>query len=115
MDHLENDASNNAYIFSCISCRRNVFTEPLPSNDRVYTHTDTGLWEGFIKYAVEMGSGAIIYIPSFIKTGSGILKLMGRIHIQIHRHQGDLISLLLFFQNKGSRLKTATTLWTVYD
>jgi hypothetical protein len=28
-------------------------------------------------HAVEMGSGAMIYIPSFIKTGSAILKLMG--------------------------------------
>jgi hypothetical protein len=25
-----------------------------------------------MKYAVEMGSGAMIYIPSFIKIGSGI-------------------------------------------
>jgi hypothetical protein len=30
-----------------------------------------------MKYAVEMGSGAMICIPSFIKTGSGIQKLMG--------------------------------------
>jgi hypothetical protein len=30
-----------------------------------------------MKYVVEMGSGAIMYIPSFIKTGSGIQKLMG--------------------------------------
>jgi hypothetical protein len=30
-----------------------------------------------MKYAVEMGSGAMIYIPGFIKTGSGIQKLMG--------------------------------------
>jgi hypothetical protein len=29
-----------------------------------------------MKYSVEMGSGAMIYIPSFIKFGSGILKLM---------------------------------------
>jgi hypothetical protein len=28
-------------------------------------------------YAVEMGSGAMIYIPSFIMIGSGIQKLMG--------------------------------------
>jgi hypothetical protein len=28
--------------------------------------------EGFMKYAVEMGSGGMTYIPSFIKTGSGI-------------------------------------------
>jgi hypothetical protein len=33
-----------------------------------------------MKYAVEMGSGAIIYIPSFIKIGSGIQKLIGGIH-----------------------------------
>jgi hypothetical protein len=30
-----------------------------------------------MKYAVEIGSGAMIYIPSFIKTGSGIQNLMG--------------------------------------
>jgi hypothetical protein len=27
---------------------------------------------GFMKYAVEMGSGAMIYIPSLIKIGPGI-------------------------------------------
>jgi hypothetical protein len=30
-----------------------------------------------MKYAVEMGSGAMIYVPSFIKIGSGIKTLMG--------------------------------------
>jgi hypothetical protein len=30
-----------------------------------------------MKYAVEMESGAMIYIPSFVKTGSGNRKLMG--------------------------------------
>jgi hypothetical protein len=58
-----------------------------------------------MKYAVEIGSGAMMYVPSFIKTGSGIQKLMGRIHIQTHRQHGDLISLLLFSQNRGNRLK----------
>jgi hypothetical protein len=38
---------------------------------------------GFMKYAAEMGSGAMIYIPSFIKTGSGIQKLIVG---GIHRH-----------------------------
>jgi hypothetical protein len=33
-----------------------------------------------MKYAFEMGSGAMIYIPIFIETGSGIQKLIGRIH-----------------------------------
>jgi hypothetical protein len=30
-----------------------------------------------MKYAIEMGSGVMIYIPSFIKIGSGIQKLIG--------------------------------------
>jgi hypothetical protein len=30
-----------------------------------------------MKHAVEMGSDAMIYIPDFIKIGSGIQKLMG--------------------------------------
>jgi hypothetical protein len=29
-----------------------------------------------MKYAVEMGSGAMMFIPSFIKIGSGIQKLI---------------------------------------
>jgi hypothetical protein len=37
---------------------------------------------GFMKYAVKMSSGAMIYIPSFIKAGSGFQKLM----VGIHRH-----------------------------
>jgi hypothetical protein len=32
--------------------------------------------EGFMKYAVEMGSDAMIYIPSFINFGLGTRKLM---------------------------------------
>jgi hypothetical protein len=30
-----------------------------------------------MKYAVEMGSYTMVYIPSFIKIGSGIRKLIG--------------------------------------
>jgi hypothetical protein len=33
-----------------------------------------------MKYAVEMGSGAMIYIPSFVKTGSGVQKFMEGIY-----------------------------------
>jgi hypothetical protein len=36
----------------------------------------TEWWEGFIKYSVEMVSGVLIYILSFIKIGAGIKKLM---------------------------------------
>jgi hypothetical protein len=35
--------------------------------------------EGFMKYVVEMGSVAMIYIPSFIKIGSAIQKMIGAI------------------------------------
>jgi hypothetical protein len=31
-----------------------------------------------MKYAVEMGSGAMIYIPGFIKIDSDIQKLLGK-------------------------------------
>jgi hypothetical protein len=36
-----------------------------------------------MKDADEMGSGAMIYIPSFIPFGSGIQKLIGK---RIHEH-----------------------------
>jgi hypothetical protein len=58
-----------------------------------------------------MGSGTMIYVPSFIKIGSGVQKLIGGIHrhtqtnIHTHRQKRELISLLYFFQNKESRLK----------
>jgi hypothetical protein len=48
-----------------------------------------------MKYAVEMGSGGMIYIPSFIKTGSGIRKWRGG----ISRQRGELTSLLIFLQH----------------
>jgi hypothetical protein len=38
-----------------------------------------------MKYAVEMDSGAMIYIPSSMKIGSSIQKLMGRGDSQRHR------------------------------
>jgi hypothetical protein len=49
-----------------------------------------------MKYAVEIGSGAMIYIPSFIKIVSGIQKLMGAGFTDR--------SLLSFFKNKEGRL-----------
>jgi hypothetical protein len=51
------------------------FTEPLPGNDRRDIHTGTQT-DGRDLYAVEMDSGAMIYIPIFIKIVSGIQKLM---------------------------------------
>jgi hypothetical protein len=53
-----------------------------------------------MKYAVEMASGAMIYITSFTNIGSGIQKLKG-MDSQIHKQKtGDLMSLLIFFFSK---------------
>jgi hypothetical protein len=38
-----------------------------------------------MKNVVEIGSGSMIYIPGFIKTGSGIRMLRGRIHRHTYR------------------------------
>jgi hypothetical protein len=43
-----------------------------------------------MKYAIEMDSAAMIYIPSFVKIGSGIQKLIGGTHIQTHRLMGGI-------------------------
>jgi hypothetical protein len=56
------------------------------------------------EYAVEMGSGAMIYIPSFIKFGSGVQKLMGG-GGYTDTQDGDRIRLVLFLENKRTRLK----------
>jgi hypothetical protein len=45
-----------------------------------------------MKYVADMGLGAMIHIPSIIKIGSGIQKLLGQ--IQTYRQHGDGISLL---------------------
>jgi hypothetical protein len=92
----------------CIRCHVNVFTEPLPSNDREDTHA---VGRDFMKHAVEMGSGALIYIPSFINIGSVIQKLImgggGNSRDTVTQtawrsHKPTFI----FFQNKENRLKT---------
>jgi hypothetical protein len=45
---------------------------------------------------VEVGSGAMTYIPSFIKTGSGIQKLIPGT-LDTHTHRGHRINLLSLF------------------
>jgi hypothetical protein len=51
-----------------------------------------------------MGSGAVIYVPSFIKIGSGVQKLTGG-YTDIHTDSNTNS----FFQNKESRLKIDIT------
>jgi hypothetical protein len=58
----------------CIRFRGNIFTEPLPGNDR---DTDTHRLMGRVmKYSFKMGSDAIIYVSCFIIISSGIQKLI---------------------------------------
>jgi hypothetical protein len=91
--HIENDMSNNSPIVAYIRCCRNVFTELLPSNDReIHIQTDRqmgGIYEVFCWDGLRCHD-----IPSYIKVGSGIQKLMRG----IHREQSGLTSLLLFLQ-----------------
>jgi hypothetical protein len=49
-----------------------------------------------VKYVAEMGSGAMIQIPCFMKIGLQIRKLI-RIDSQSHRRPGDRISPFSFF------------------
>jgi hypothetical protein len=48
-----------------------------------------------MKYGVEMSSGGMIYIPSFITIGSGIQKLMGG----RHGSRKPIPNFILFFFN----------------
>jgi hypothetical protein len=50
-----------------------------------------------MKYAAEMGLVAMMYIPSFIKIGSGIQKLTGG----IHRHTDRLEIAKAYFRKVG--------------
>jgi hypothetical protein len=47
-----------------------------------------------MKYAVEMGSGATIYVPSFIKIGSGIQKLIGERYTDSCNNNPHKVSLI---------------------
>jgi hypothetical protein len=81
MDRTENHSSNIIFFcWVCIRSRGNIFTEPMPSNDSE-KHSHTDWWEGLTKYVVEMGLGATLYMPNFVKAGSDIQKVIrGFIH-----------------------------------
>jgi hypothetical protein len=48
-------------------------------------------WEKFMKHSVEMDAGVVMYMPSFIKIHSGILKSMGA--GGIHRLRQNMVIL----------------------
>jgi hypothetical protein len=56
-----------------------------------YTYKHTSWWKGFMKYTVEMGSVAVLYVPNFINISSGIRKLFMR-DAPTRRQDGDLVS-----------------------
>jgi hypothetical protein len=70
MDHIENDVSNNSSIVACVFVTAITF---LPSHClatiRGYSYRHTDRLEGFLNYAIQMGSGAVTSLPSFIKMG----------------------------------------------
>jgi hypothetical protein len=66
---------------------------------------DVGITDGRDFLITPLIWAQAIYVPIFINIGSGIPSLIGVIHRHTHRQQGDLISLLLFFQNTERRLK----------
>jgi hypothetical protein len=50
-----------------------------------------------MKYIVEIGSRVMIYIPSLIRTGSGIQKLT----VGIHRHTDSMEIAKAYFRKVG--------------
>jgi hypothetical protein len=77
-----------------------MFTEPLPSNNR-----GIHLLQGFMKYAVEMGSSATVYIPSFIKVGLGIKIDWGdaQIHKTLKEHRNVIRKLSMLHHTYSTR------------
>jgi hypothetical protein len=53
-----------------------------------------------MKYAVEMGLDSMIYIPSFTKIGSNILKFEEGIHRQTAGRSHELTLVLVFIFSK---------------
>jgi hypothetical protein len=84
-----------------------------------HTYSHTGSYEGFMKYAAEMGLRCHDINTEFHKDWLRHSK-SDKGETQTHRQQGDLISLLQIFRNE-SRLNNApviyhhTTLYTVID
>jgi hypothetical protein len=75
MDNIENYASNSCFIVACIFVVAVTFiTSHCLAMIGGYTYRH--MMVEIVKYAVEMGSGAMMYIQSFMKIGSGIQKLI---------------------------------------
>jgi hypothetical protein len=79
MDRIEKGVSNISSIVACVFVAAVTFLlSRCLATIWGYTCRHTSVWEGFMKYAVEIGSVGTVYILNFIKTGSGIQKLIHR-------------------------------------
>jgi hypothetical protein len=88
------------YCFVCIRYRGNVSTEPLPSNDRgIFTESLPSKDKGIFTEPLPINDKGIFTEP-LPSNDRGIHR-----ERNTHRQQRDLISLLLFFQNKEQSLK----------
>jgi hypothetical protein len=79
--------SNNFSIVACVFFAMATSLLSCCIATRGYTYRYTDIWEGFMKYAVEMGSGTMTYIPSFIEICPGVQKLIWK----IHRHTDSMV------------------------
>jgi hypothetical protein len=100
--HIENDASNNSSVVACVFVTGVMFLlSRCLATIGGYTYRHTDWWEGIFNEAVEMGS---VYVPSFIKIGSGIQKFIE--DTQTHTHTATWShEPTLFFQNKENSNK----------
>jgi acetyl-CoA carboxylase carboxyltransferase component len=78
-DRTEIDASNNSPLLRVFVAMATSSQSRYPATIGRYSYMHTELWERVMKFAVEMGSCAMIYvyIPGLTKTGSGVQKLIG--------------------------------------
>jgi hypothetical protein len=66
-----------------------------------------GITDGIMVYTVDMGLGAMLYVPNFIKIGSSIQMLLGRIHTETDMQTAKFFikTFYVLFHNRKSKLK----------
>jgi hypothetical protein len=94
--HVENDASDTSSIVVCVFVAMSIFLQSHCLATRGGFSPSQWLGMRDLRNTLEMGSGAMIYMSCFIKTGSAIQKLIG-VDTKTHRQLGDRIRLLPFF------------------
>jgi hypothetical protein len=100
-DRIENNAANSFSIVALVFVAA-VTSLPSPCLPTIVGFTYRHRLMGRIyEVAVQMGSGAMICIPSYKR----LVRAFKSWWRWIHRQHGDCIRLLLFLQNKESRLK----------